>query len=395
MASGKYPRGIRYLEDRKLWLVRFTKNGQDYSHTFKGRDNTTNLDKARRLLARAKDNVAAGLPAFVDSAAPYASATNPSFRQVGEDWLRDLHLRQASDSHWADAKNTLNNVWLPHFKNTPIGNIPPMRVRDVIAAISWSSLDRKKNCMSVLRCVFDFAVERYPHTVEINPVPAFKRGRTTQAAKRKVVFMKRGEFERRIDAMMALDRLSDEQLAHLGMGKRGGFPRYAIADAIFFYSLAFETGMRTGELLAIRASDIDMNEGIVLVNKSIVRRTLKHGTKNGKDREVFLTREARRLIRERAIVRGPLFKSPSGDQLRDTDHYTKVWRLAEARADVAEKRPYCTRASRASELLGAGVPLRDVAQQLGHSESVCLDKYSAFIKTGDEKARVLAAEGAF
>jgi integrase len=211
----------------------------------------------------------------------------------------------------------------------------------------------------------EFATEPY---IDINPVPRFKAPKTDTR--------QRANPFSRVEKLAILDAIKELR-----------------ADAWLFYFLSFETGMRTGEVLALHWNDFDFVGGTVVVDKSMVRRRLK-ATKTGAGRTVILTKAAQAALAKipRPIKGGPVFLNAKGTIMKDADHFVSAFNSAIEKTGVLYRRPYTTRSTRATELLAAGVPVKIVADQLGHTEQVCHDRYSGLYVTGEEQVVLLGAE---
>ncbi|MCD8490916.1 MAG: tyrosine-type recombinase/integrase [Geovibrio sp.] len=53
-----------------------------------------------------------------------------------------------------------------------------------------------------------------------------------------------------------------------------------------FFALGFYTGMRTGELLALKWSDIDFSKYTITVQRTITKNRIKESTKTEKSRTI-------------------------------------------------------------------------------------------------------------
>lgn len=134
---------------------------------------------------------------------------------------------------------------------------------------------------------------------------------------------------------------------------------------------AAETGLRPGELFALRWDDLDPRAGVVYVRRAADSKSRRVGpTKNGREREVVMTTQAHRAAC-RARIFGErqelVFVTVTGRQLWQPSLST-LWRPVRNAAgrpgmDFYELRHYC-----ATRLLEAGVSDADVAVQLGHTD---------------------------
>jgi integrase len=129
---------------------------------------------------------------------------------------------------------------------------------------------------------------------------------------------------------------------------------------------ALNTGMRQGELLALRWEDVDLVAG-----RLVVRRTDWRGVigspKGGKPREVPLNSVVARALKTHRHLRGPLvFCREDGSALT---YQRLFWPLRRACtfAGLRQVQWHTLRHSFASALTMRGVPLKAVQELLGHA----------------------------
>jgi integrase len=139
--------------------------------------------------------------------------------------------------------------------------------------------------------------------------------------------------------------------------------------------VAVRTGLRLGELLALRWVDVDLDGGRLVVRRAAARGVI--GTpKNGKAREVPLSEQAADALRNQQPRRGEfVFCTPAGSML--TRGATK-WPLkrALARSGLRTIGWHVLRHSFASQLVMRGAPLKSVQELLGHSTIEMTMRYS-------------------
>jgi integrase len=172
--------------------------------------------------------------------------------------------------------------------------------------------------------------------------------------------------------------------------------------------LAMVTGMRRAELLALRWSDVDLENGVVSVRRNHVRvtgRSIEKDTKTHRARRVTVDEatvevltEHRQRYEERCSEIGVkpaqtayLFSySPTNDRPCNpsgvTHRYGRMCRRLGIDSHLHALRHYS-----ATELLTAGVDLRTVAGRLGHGSggATTLRVYAAWVDGGDRKAAEL------
>lgn len=131
------------------------------------------------------------------------------------------------------------------------------------------------------------------------------------------------------------------------------------------------TGLRTGELIALRASDLQLDQNRFLVRRSVSRGILKT-TKTDNQRWIDLLPPARAALEvqlERGAAQGWVFPNPfTLDRWANDSKITRRWKKALEKAGVRYRRPYQTRHTYASMMLSAGENPLYVAQQMGHAD---------------------------
>lgn len=155
----------------------------------------------------------------------------------------------------------------------------------------------------------------------------------------------------------------------------------------------FDTGARAGEQLAFEWGDIDWR-----AKKIGFKRAYSEGelgpTKSGKTRWVPLTSELEKALRAIKHLKGKLvFSNPDGSEY-------SLWQLHERfegcirRAGLRRIKWHDTRHSFASQLVTAGVSLRQVQEYLGHSTIAMTMRYAHLApNNGDEMRTALDRQG--
>lgn len=143
--------------------------------------------------------------------------------------------------------------------------------------------------------------------------------------------------------------------------------------------LAISTGMRAGEIIGLRWNDVDLENGWITLQQ----------TKNGVRRGVPLVGYALEVIEEHSKVRrlgsDLVFPSATGK----ANFPREAWEKALVRANIKDYRFHDNRHSAASYLAMAGVPLRTIADVLGHRTLAMVQRYSHL--TDEYKSEAIAA----
>ena len=135
------------------------------------------------------------------------------------------------------------------------------------------------------------------------------------------------------------------------------------------------TGMRSGELRALRWEDVDLKAGRVVVRRNVWRGQV--GTpKSGKSREIPLNETMLQALQQHRHLRGPwVFCRADGDMLGE-EQESKPLRAACRRSGLREVGWHVLRHSFASHLVMRGVPIKTVQELLGHASIEMTRRYA-------------------
>lgn len=156
------------------------------------------------------------------------------------------------------------------------------------------------------------------------------------------------------------------------------------------FQFAFATGLRTGELIALKWRHIDWINGSIHVEDNIVSGevgTVEKTTKTDSERDIPLLPAARAALE---IMRPMTSMLKNGDYVfsydgknrwRHDSHIRERWKIVVRLAKVRYRNPYQTRHTFASTLLMGGEPELLVARLLGHTTVEMVRRhYGRFIK---------------
>lgn len=171
-----------------------------------------------------------------------------------------------------------------------------------------------------------------------------------------------------------------------------------------FVAVAFWSGLRTSELVALNWSDIDFRTGKIRVRKALTQAATRRGrtageiqpetTKTAAGRrdvdllgpalQALIDQKAHTLLKDEEVFQNPRTGERwTGDQpIRKT-----MWQPALRRAKVRYRNPYQTRHTYASMMLTAGEHPMWVSQQMGHRDWGMIRKvYGKFIPGAEQNA---------
>jgi integrase len=153
------------------------------------------------------------------------------------------------------------------------------------------------------------------------------------------------------------------------------------------------TGLRQGEVFAVRRSAIDLPNQVVRVEGS-ARAGAISKTKTGRKRVVALTIAAAEVLAEQIVARGggPLdlvFPSPTGAMWRKDNFMARVFRPAVRRAELDGLTFHDLRHTYASLMVASGASPHVIAEQLGHRDArLVLQRYGHLYPGASRQAAV-------
>lgn len=140
-------------------------------------------------------------------------------------------------------------------------------------------------------------------------------------------------------------------------------------------TVALKTGLRLGELLALRWDDVDLVVGRLMVRRAAARGLI--GTpKSGRSREIPLSMDALRALKAHRHLKGDLvFSDEKGQLLVKTATKWPLWRACK-RAGLRRIGWHVLRHSFASHLVMRSAPIKAVQELLGHATIEMTMRYS-------------------
>jgi integrase len=157
-------------------------------------------------------------------------------------------------------------------------------------------------------------------------------------------------------------------------------------------TLALRTGLRLGELRALRWCDVDLPNARIVVRRAVARSVI--GTpKNGKKREVPLSDQALSVLKAHRHLRGELvFCRADGSMLSKGELKWPLWSACR-RASLDRIGWHVLRHTFASHLAMRGAPLKAVQELLGHATIEMTLRYAHLSPDSRREAVRLLDEG--
>jgi len=160
-----------------------------------------------------------------------------------------------------------------------------------------------------------------------------------------------------------------------------------------FVATLFATGLRWGEITALKVGDIDTNRMTITVNRAW-KRTGKLGTPKSKksNRTIAIAPETMQEILPLTKHRRAdafLFTDQTGSHISRARFVRKIWEAAARQANLGKHlRIHDARHTNASWLLASGIPINYVQAHLGHeSITTTVDRYGHIMPAAQQAIR--------
>jgi integrase len=294
--------------------------------------------------------------------------TGTTFSQAAEEWLRYVeHERACKPSTVADYRKMVR-VLAETFGEELIEDVTP------------ESIERWKAAFTKRRKLSNRTLQKYLVTLH----GIFKRATRVYGLPRNPV----AQVERpRLPHRAGIDVLSREEVMALVRSAE------TEEDGVLYLTAAF-TGLRLGELLALRWEDVDFEADAIRVRRNFTAG--REGTpKSGRERAVPMTEEvaqalARHGRRERFMGDQDLvFCDPLGRHL-GYKSLSRRYKEALERAELRELRFHDLRHTFGTHAIRHADP-REVMEWMGHADLATTQKYLAYKPRGDAARRLSAA----
>jgi integrase len=289
-----------------------------------------------------------------------ATAERKTLADAGSLYVDHLeHVMDRKRSTIQDYRGYLSGHLEEFFGETPLDRIDPVRVATYLKQKRASGLASKtvQNHLNFLHGVFAFALKR--GWVLTNPVDHVDRPKKAYSPHRRIRFLQPRELDKLLGAAL------DDPLGNVER------PLY-LAAAL--------TGLRQGELLALKWMDVDWLAGRVRVADNFTRGQFD-SPKSHEGRSVPM---ADRLARElelhfqRSAYRTDddlVFCHPDTGNVLDPSKMRKRFGQAITRAGVREITFHELRHTFGTQMAAAGAPLRAIQEWMGHADAKTTEIY--------------------
>jgi len=293
-----------------------------------------------------------------------------TFGEYAQTWLDSREIVEGTRDNY---RGTMNRYWMPALSRIAMVDITSMLLRKIIGATEWGGKTVKRSAIVRLKALFNTAVR--DEVIARNPSDPIQ----LPARNKKVI-----------------DPFTAEEADKIIEWMYANFTGKAVRIYAAYFEFAFYSGMRTGELMALRWDEIDMAARTAHVCRIVVGGEVEERTKTKYARTVMLNSRAlgalahakgiagerdddlRRVRKSSQYVFQP---SGSSEYIRrvatPASHFAKALEALKIRG----RNPYNCRHTYATMCLMASMNPAFIAGQLGHSVQVLLSTYARWLSS--------------
>ncbi|QKJ27580.1 tyrosine-type recombinase/integrase [Aliarcobacter cibarius] len=156
-----------------------------------------------------------------------------------------------------------------------------------------------------------------------------------------------------------------------------------------FLGIAFFTGARTGELLALEWKDINFTENIISINKTRTMGLTKRVKTKSSKRNIDILSQCEIFLKQQQKITGlqtNVFYSNRNQSFGSSSSLANIWNKLLKKCNLEYRSIYQTRHSFASNMLSNKEDIFWVSQMLGHKNiNITSEKYSRYIRSSRER----------
>jgi integrase len=280
------------------------------------------------------------------------------FEDIAHLALSEVEINRRKTDSTRDYKNILLKFVLPYFGKMPIGDV---KVKDIKAWMQEMgklgiSQNRFNKYYYVVKRVMDYASEN--EYTSSNIMQHLKRSSPQ--------FSKSGVKDDGYYTKEEVEKILNDNCASCSKQERS---KHGFINA--FAHVAFLTGARTGEIMALKWSDINFEDGTITIERSITRSVIST-TKTGTTRTVIMIKKLHEKLLEYKksaycewVFPNPENQRPYTYSRTIVDHKFKPMLQ---RLNITYKGLYQTRHTFASLSVQSGIPMHIVKECMGHKD---------------------------
>ena len=358
------------------------------------------------------------------------AAERITISEAGDRLIKQLTTRGRKASTITGYRSNLRVHIAPHFGEKPIARITKDDVEEFVLACleRGQSVKSTRNYLGLLHGIFDFAMRhgwvaenpcrtadkpgapdadqdiRFLDQTELDALlaaainPTGRRKPTTSGRSRRVQELRdrEGMSWKSIAAALSIAESTAIYLYRLDLDNVGEGDAVGRVERALYLTAAM-TGMRQGELLALRWMDVDWVAHRVRVRRNFVRGEFGTPKSRRSSRSIPLADQVAReleLLFQASSYQGDedlVFGHPHTGRPLDRSRLLKRFKAALARAGVREIRFHDLRHTFGTRMAAAGVPMRTLQEWLGHRDFKTTLIYADYAPAANEAEIVNAA----
>ncbi|MDR0453640.1 MAG: site-specific integrase [Deferribacteraceae bacterium] len=254
----------------------------------------------------------------------------------------------------------------PYFNNIRLIDVRPTHIRNIVSQLVNNQLSPKtvRNMILMLSNVFKYAHD--DGIIESNPT------KNIQLPKVKIEEPDPFTHDEILKILDYMDKHHPKMTA--------------------FFAIGFYSGMRTGEIMALKWANFDFNKHKILVDATHTANKIKDSTKTGKARYVDIIPNLDKYIQKHKehtfLQNSYLFINQYGDPfISQTSIVRHYWQPCLQRLGIRYREPYQMRHSFACMMLDVGENIKWVANMLGHTDlSMVTKRYGNWLTPSEGRA---------
>ena len=273
------------------------------------------------------------------------------------EYYANIYLKQKESlKSYYEYENIVKNQLIPFFGKKKVNKITKGEIKEWCdKRLTEITPKRLKNILNIIIAILDIAVE-YEH-IQTNPAKNIKL-----PSHKPVRNMK---------------PFTEEEVKLLIENAEGQFKNYL--------AIAFYTGMRPGEIIALTLSDINLEKMYINVNKRIRKGIIDTPKTKNSIRKVPIFKNLKPYLedlikhaKEKKVFN--LFTTKNNKPYYSPDKLHKEWYSLLKKCNIKKRVMYNTRHTFATLAIKRGIPIYNVSQILGHRNTQeTLETYAKFI----------------
>ena len=320
--------------------------GKRYRKSLGLKDTLSNRKKAQHIVDDIVAKVHLGEIALEDK--------TPTFEHYAKVYLLNKE-KEVKKVTYYKYRQTVDNA-LNYFRAKEIKKI---KVSDIKQWMNTYDCGAKtmRNHLLVIKGIFDEAF--YDEVIQSNPVSFIKKAKVTKPEIRP---------------------FSKDEVNTLIENSKGSFRNYI--------ALAVYSGMRSGELLALRWEDVDFATMQISVRRTVGRFGVQSVKTDGSYRQIPIFNVLVPYLKQQFQLTGlkgrELFLTQYGEAYKNSGSLNeKSWKPLLEKVNIPYRRIYNTRHTFATSMLQSGnYPILDISRILGHnSVQMVIHKYTKYIES--------------